>query len=588
MQNGGMAQSSTSWGVAARLLFGLGALGAVLGAVAIAQGPGRGTTYVGHSDLAAVLGLGASSALVLAGPIASLSARRIGDLALWAGFLWLAPVWVGWSAGPPLVRSLAMVAAGFLVPVVFHLVLAYPSGRLVSTAGRVLVAATYIGAALVAVGRALFRDPFFDLNCWGNCTDNVFLLRSLPRSADAIDFSDRWFVAAAAVAFTTICLWRLVKHPGTASRNLLPVVVPAVIFAGAVVAHSIAIEREALEGPTVSVFYSIFVTTSTALALLAAGLMWGFLRTRLQRRAVDQIVATLGEAPSVGTLESALGEALGDPDLRISYWLPDPGRFVDANGKAVPEPVATGGRAATTLVRDNHPVAVMSHAAGLSGIEAEMGPAVRLALENERLQAQALAQLEDLRESRARIVETGDAERRRLERDLHDGAQQQLLAVSYDIRLARSDADAGDVATASLLTTAVDEAQVVLDDLRELAHGIYPAVLGEAGLSVALASFADTAPLPLEIHDTLKEPYASTVETTTYLLVVDAVDDAAGRGATHADVTITSADGQLVVVVQDDGSDRAAAMTRATDRVGALGGTIELAPTTLRAEIPCE
>jgi signal transduction histidine kinase len=591
MQNGEMARSSTRWGALVRLAFVLVAVASGVGALAIAQGPGRATTYAGHSDLAAALGLGAGFALVLAGLVISFRprGRRIGDLALVAGIVWFAPVWIGWEAGPSLVRSLGMLSAGFIFPLLLHVVLAYPGGRVHPTASRVLVGAAYIEATLAALGLALFRDPFFDLDCWANCTDNVFLVRSFPRLAQAIEVSDLWFAVAAAGAFATICGWRLLKDSGPARRVLLPVAVPGMLFAAATAAHSIALHQMPLEDPSDPAFFSVFVINCAAVLLLAAGLVWGFYRGRIQHRAVAQIVTSLGEAPPPGSLEAALGKALGDPKLQIAYWLPNSRRYVDASGQPVAEPVATTGRVVTTLVRDGRRVALVSHAAGVPEIERELGPAVRLALENERLQAEGLAHLAELRASRTRIVETGDAERRRLERDLHDGAQQRLLAVSYDIRLARTNADAdGDVQTGSFLASALDGAQAALDELRELAHGIHPAILEEAGLAAALATLADTAPLQVQLRDVAEERYSSSVEAAAYLLVVEAVEDAAARGATHADVTATRVDERLVVIVQDDGSERTSEMVRLADRVGALDGSLEIGPMILRAEIPCE
>jgi signal transduction histidine kinase len=360
-------------------------------------------------------------------------------------------------------------------------------------------------------------------------------------------------------------------------------------FAAATAAHAIALLQMPLEDPSDPGFFSIFVITSGAVVLLAAGLVWGFFHARVQRRAVAQIVTSLGDAPPPGSLEAALGRALGDPELQIAYWLPDSRRYVDASGQPVAEPIATTGRVITTLARDDRRVAVVSHAAGLPEVESELGPAVRLALENERLQAEGLAQLAELRASRTRIVETGDAERRRLERDLHDGAQQRLLAVSYDIRLARTNADTdGDIQTGSFLAAALDGAQAARAELRELAHGIYPAILEEAGLAAALATVADTAPLQVQIGDVAEERYSSSVEAAAYLLVVEAVEDAVARGATRAAVTANRDDEQLVVIVQDDGSERTSEMVRLADRVGALDGSLEVGPMMLRAVIPCE
>jgi signal transduction histidine kinase len=574
----------------ARLAAGPAALALGLGALAVVQGPGRFTTYAGQSGLTATLTVAAGLGLVAAGLVTSFSrpAGRIGDLALLAGVVWFAPVWVGWDKGPPLVRSLAMVAAGFTFPLLLHLILAYPSGQLHGTAARVLVAAAYLEAALAAFGRALFRDPFFDPNCWANCSDNRFLVRSLPQLARAIEAADRWFTVAAAIALVALCARRLLQDSGPARRALLPVAPAASLLAGAVTAHAVALQRRPLEDPSDPAFRAIFALGCAAVILLAAGLMWAAVRTRVQRRAVAQITANLGQAPPPGSLQAALAQAVGDPGLRIAYWLPDGQRYVDANGRPVAEPVAAPGRAVTALVRDGRQIAVVFHTVALPDLERELGAAVRLALENERLQAQALAQLDQLRASRVRIVEAGDSERRRLERDLHDGAQQRLLALSYDLRLARAQAEAdGDAPTGSLLTQATDQAQAALGELRDLAHGIYPAILAEAGLTPALATLAEEAPLPVEIVAPTDARYPAAVETAAYLLVAEALEDAAGRAASHAVVSVVWDGGRLVVTVDDDGTDRTSTMVQLADRVGALNGQLAVEPTRLRAELPC-
>ena len=574
----------------ARLAAGPLALAFGLGALAVARGPGRFTTYAGRSGLAATLTVTAGLALVLAGLVTAFNrpAGRMGDLAVLAGLIWFAPVWVGWDKGPPLVRSLGMLAAGFAFPLLLHLVLAFPGGQPRGAITRALINTVYLEAVLAALGLALFRDPFFDPDCWANCSDKAFLLRRLPRLAYRIGVADRWFTAAAAAALVTVCAWRLLRDSGPARRALLPVALPATLFAGAVIAHAAALQRTPLEDPSQAAFRIIFVVGCVAVLLLAAGLVWAAVRMRVQRRAVARIATSLGQAPPPGSLQAALAQAAGDPELQIAYWLPNSEHYVDTEGRPVVEPTAAPGRAVTTLVRDGRRVAVVSHTAAFPDLERELGAAVRLALENERLQAEALAQLDQLRASRVRIIETGDSERRRLERDLHDGAQQRLLALSYDLRLARAQAEAdGDSQTGSLLTQATDQAQAALRELRELAHGIYPAVLAEAGLAPALATLADAAPLPVEIPDADQGRYPAAVETAAYLLVAEALDDAAGRDASHATVNVVRDGGRLVVMVEDDGTDRAAAMVQLADRVGALDGRLTVEPTRLRAELPC-
>jgi signal transduction histidine kinase len=574
----------------ARLVAGAVALAYGLGALVVARGQGELTTYAGRSDLAAALAVVAGLALVTAGLVTSLTrpAGRIGDLALFAGVVWFAPFWAGWTGGPPLVVSLGTLAAGFAFALLVHLVLAYPTGRLRSRGARALVVAVYLEAALSALGRALFRDPFFDPNCWDNCTDNVFLVRSLPRVAQGIHDADVWFTAVAGAALAAVCVWRLVAATAPARRTLWPVLAGGIALALATIAHSVTLVRSPLEDPSDPVFLSIFATGCAAAIVIALGLPWSLLRARVQRRSVARIVAELGEAPPPGSLESALAGAMGDPGLRIAYWLPASGRYVDAGGHPLEEPIAASGHAVTPLVRDGRRVALVTHAAALTDLERELGAAARLALENERLQAEVLAQLHDLRESRARIVETGDAERSRLERDLHDGAQQRLLALSYDLRLAGSAAESdGDLETASVLAEATGDAQAALGELRDVAHGIHPAILTEAGLAPALSSLAETASLAVEIGETVGERYVASVEITAYHVVAEAIDDAARRGGTYAAVAAIRDDGRLVVTVDDDGCARTSEPIHLADRVGAAGGSLEVGPTTLRAEIPC-
>jgi signal transduction histidine kinase len=566
------------------------ALAYAVGALVVALGPGEFTTYAGRSAPAAALAVIAGLALFVGGLVMTYrrSTLRLGQLALIAGFLWFAPFWVGWAGGPPLVRSIGMVFAGFLFPVLVHLVLAYPTGHLQSRAARALVAVVYLEAILSAVGRALFRDPFVDPGCWDNCTDNVFLVRSIPGIARGIQAVDVLVVAVAAGALAILCLWRLLVATGPARQANWPMSVAGIVLAIATAAHSIALSR-ATEDPVDPAFLLIFMVECGAVVLVGGSLQWNALRAREQQRSVGRIVANLGEAPTPGSLESALARAVGDPELRIAYWLSASGRYVDSHGGGVAEPAASAGRTLTSLVRDGQLVAVVSHTASAAELEPELGAAIRLALDNERLQAEILSQLVDLRASRTRIVETGDAERRRLEHDLHDGAQQRLLALSYDLRLAGAGARAdGDAQAASLLAEATAEAQAALRDLRELAHGIYPAILTESGLASAIATLADAAPLPVEILETLLEDrYAAPVETAIYLVAAEAIEDAGAREASHVTLSLVRDDDRIVLEAADDGSARTSLMVHLADRVGALGGSLEVTPMTVRAEVPC-
>jgi signal transduction histidine kinase len=302
-------------------------------------------------------------------------------------------------------------------------------------------------------------------------------------------------------------------------------------------------------------------------------------RRQRQRAAVARLAEELGEVPD------ALASAFGDPSVQVAYWLPAAGRYVDGQGRSVDLPTPTAGRAVTPIVRSGSPVAVVMHDPSLTtSLERELGSAARLAIENERLQAEVRAQLEALRRSRMRVTERGDAERRRLERDLHDGAQHRLLALSFDLRLARAAAENdGDERLAATLAAAIDQAQAALEELRELAHGIYPAILTEAGLGAALATLAEEAPLAVELTTT-DERFDAPVEAALYVAAREAIDDAARRGATWSSVEVA---GRVTLTVEDDGAARSSPLVHVADRIGALGGGTTFGANSLRAEVPC-
>ena len=370
-----MPRVSASWARLARLAVVPASLAIAVGAVLIARGPGSVTTYAGRSGLATGLTVATGLALVLAGLLASYTSRPgpAGDLSLLAGLVWFAPVWVGWQFGPPLVRSLAMLAAGFVFALLFHLVLAFPGERRSSAGIRALVWTVYLEAALAALGLALFRSPARDPACWANCRDNVFLVRSLPAFTRTIEATDRWFTASAAAVLLAVCAWRLLMRRGLARVGVLPVALPAMVFAAASIAHAVALHWVPLEDPGTPALLLIFEVQAAAVILIAVGLARAAVTALAHRRGVARIVANLGETPAPGFLESALARALGDPELSIAYWLSAAQRFVDAQGRPVAEPAAVPGRLVTTLVQQDTRVAVVSHAATLPELERELG-----------------------------------------------------------------------------------------------------------------------------------------------------------------------------------------------------------------------
>ena len=560
-------------------------------AALLATPPSIGLTAYGQaSGIAAAADLAAGLGLVAAGLLASIDRpdRRLGAGAMLAGIAWFGPDWEGWEGGPALIRSLGIAAAPFALALPFAVVLARTG---TSRALRGAIVALIALVAVISAGRALLRDPFLDPHCWRNCTDNVFRLWTDRSVAPALEAIWVRFGLAAGGLVATLAVWRLATATRPARRILAPVLLPGVLVGAGAVAYAVALLHNPAERPDDAVFATTFLARGAAAIALAFGLAWTVLAARRTRHAVARLTARLGEAPPPGSLRTALARAAGDPDVDVAYWLPATRRYVDPAGRPVELPKASARRALTPIVRDGGVVAVVAHDPGVldaSNVERTIGAAARLAVDNERLQAEALAQLHDLRASRERIVETGDAERRRLERDLHDGAQQRLLALSYELRLARAGVLAdGDAEVAALLATAGEQAQLALGDLRELAHGIHPAILTEAGLGPALRTLADDAPLPVEIGAVAAQRQSPAVESAAYRTVVEAVQDAVGSGASHTRVRVALEHDRLLVEVRDDGAARVCSIPPVADRVGALGGRLEVEPGLVRAEIPC-
>jgi signal transduction histidine kinase len=532
------------------------------------------TTYAGASTLAAATGLVAGIGLLGAGSALWLEGGRdrAALLLVLIGVAWFAPDWVGWEEGPAIVRSVGAVVAPFLPALLLDLAATVTGGRVARFASHAVYAAT----AVVSVGRALFRDPLLDPHCWSNCTANVFLVdadRGIARTLDAALPRVAFAAAALAILFS---IWRAVVASPAARRIELPLLL-AIAFAGAAeAAYGLALILDPAESADRALFRGLYIAAGVALSLVALAAGWTIARARRTRSAVARLAADLDAAPAAGALGAALARSLGDPRLDVAYPVGE--RLVDGDGR----PVAVDGRTATPLVRAERTVAVLLHETDTvqhEELERELGSAARLAIENERLRAEVLSRLDDLRASRIRIVETADAERRRLERDLHDGAQQQLLALSYDLRRALSKAD-GELAT--VVHAGLDEVRAALEELRELAHGIHPAVLSESGLDAALSALADGARVPLDVMECTGERFPSAAEAAGYAVAVEALERAGDdglviRAARHGDALVVDAEGPGV-----------APTTYLADRVGALGGTVAATPRGLRAEVPCE
>ncbi len=306
-----------------------------------------------------------------------------------------------------------------------------------------------------------------------------------------------------------------------------------------------------------------------------------------------------GERPE-GPVREMLAESLGDTTLSVAYWLPERRIFVDELGHMVRLPEPGSGRAWTAVERDGRRVAAIIHDAELdTGPELVNAAAAgaALAIDNERLKADLRARVEELRVSRVRIVEAGDHARRRIERDLHDGAQQQLVSLSLDLRLLKAKLN-GNEAAAATIDELSEKLATALAELRELARGIHPVILTERGLVPAVAALAQRAPVPVEADISIHERLTPAIEAAAYFVVAEALTNVAKYAqASNVLVDLRRDEQYVIVVVEDDGVGGADIETGTglrglVDRLSALDGTLEVhtpegGGTHLRALIPC-
>jgi signal transduction histidine kinase len=571
---------------------GCGALVACAGVVVARWGDNAATTYAGTSWAAALAMLAAALALFAASALAR--ARRAAALALAAGICWLAPIAAAWPSAPGVPRAIATIAAAFTFPLLVHLALGAPDARLEGRTAGGVVAAAYGWAAFAAVTLALVRDPFYDPHCWSDCDGNALLVRSSPGLSDALVEARPWVQLLLGAAVAALGVRRLAR-PVLASRlsggAALGVGVVAIL-------HARRVLEVPFEDPLDPTLRGLFFAACAASVLVAAALVAPLAQALLRRRAVRQVVAALDAAPAPDELEQRLGEALRDPTLRIVFRLPEVGRTVDATGAACEPPASRPRRAVTPLARCGELVAWVEHDAGVAGsVEPALTPAVRLSVDNARLRAGLLAQMRDLRDARRRIVADGDDERRRLERDLHDGVQQQLLALGAELRVAAAAARASGHAAERALDRAVGETAAVLEEVRVVAHGIYPAILTDAGLAPGIASLADVAALPVEIVGAPDRRYSAPVEAAAYRVVAEGIENAVSySGARVVEVEVGETGGALHVRVHDDGRGGArvtqlGGLAELVDRVGAIDGTVSIESgaegTAIGAVIPC-
>jgi signal transduction histidine kinase len=530
---------------------------------------------------------------------------------VWAGLPYILAGLVAWWRRPESRFGRLMVAAGFgifisglqwssaalpytlgltvdLLPVVLflHIFLAFPDGRLDGRPEQVLVGVGYLLAVGLQLGKMLLSYGGPD-NLAGVTTD----------IGTAFTLEDVQLLGLAATSLAGIVvLFARRRGPDRPLRRWVALLVDS--FALGLVALALLMLAASFAWPS---FETIRRITFGVIGLSPIAFLVGLLSARLARANLGDLLVRLHADPKPAELPEMLCRALRDPSLKLAYWLPKFDSWADLEGRAVQLPAANSRQATTVIERDGVQLAALIHDRSLKD-EPELLDAVSaaagMALENGRLQAELRARLEELKGSRERVIEAGQKERQRLERNLHDGAQQRLIALSLD--LSRLEERLGDDPDSKAqLDRARREIARSLEELRDVARGIHPAVVSGHGLAVALESLVARAPVPVKLSVDLDGRVSERLEVAAYYVVSESLANIGKHAqASSATVDVARADGRLTVEVVDDGiggadSERGTGLRGLADRVEALGGRLRVwtprgSGTRVRAEMPCE
>jgi signal transduction histidine kinase len=513
---------------------------------------------------------------------------RLGPLMIAVGFLSFVPT-LAW-ANSPVPITIGELFDG-LPPVLFlHVFLAFPSGRLEGRLERAVVGAGYVAAlglqlVMIALG--------------GGGPDNLLAVVDEPGAAETVQRVQSVAIGALALAGIGVLAARR-RERGRPLRRSIALLVDFFALALVMIAalsFTAAFQASIFEGPA---FEWIRRAMFVAIGLAPVAFLIALLDARLARSAVGDLLVELRAEPAPVDLRGALARALGDPSLELAYWLPQFGSWADPEGRPVELSEPDSGRATTLIESSGAHMAALVYDAWLDQ-EPELLDAVSaaaaIALENGRLHSELNARVEELRGSRVRVIEAGQTERQRLERNLHDGAQQRLIALSLELgRL--EERLAADPDARARLGQVKKEVALSLEELRDVARGIHPAVVSGHGLAVALESLATQAPVPVRLNVHLEDRLPDQVEVAAYYVVSEGLANIAKHAhASSASVAVARTNGRVVVEIVDDGvggadPERGSGLRGLADRVEALGGALRVwtppgEGTRVRAEIPC-
>jgi signal transduction histidine kinase len=521
----------------------------------------------------------------------------------------LAAAYVGISlqgTASPLLHSIGVLFDPVIFTLTYYAVFAFPHGRLVSPLDKVLVAAPLVVVFTSFLPWFLF-SPYVSgsaplAHCNAACPTNALMIADRPSIAAGLGRAEEVMLVAIAAAIIGAIVYRLDTATRPRRRALLPVYVPALLLTvpfgifHAAKAGFIDLSPDVLS----RVGWGVTVGRGT----LAYGFLLSIvLATMFAGRALKGAVAGLGNTRHPAHLRSILAAALDDSSLDLAFWDTEHGGFVDTSGEPLDPDRVGDGRVSSPVERGGETIAYIVHDASLTGdpeLVHAAGQALLLALESGRLEAELGSTIEELRGSRARIAAAGHAERRKIERDLHDGAQQHLFALGMKLELAARDVAEKDPELARELSGVGEELTQVLDDLRQLARGVYPSALRDFGLERALSTAAWRSSQPTKFSATGVGRYPPELEAAVYFCCLESLQNIARHAGAdaRAEMRLWTAHGDLCFTVEDDGVGvrtgsvrEGSGFANMDDRLAVFGGTLTVEArsprgTTVRGSVP--
>ncbi|MFC9995529.1 sensor histidine kinase [Nocardia sp. NPDC127526] len=541
-----------------------------------ARSPDPPVFGVGEMALFLVCGIGFVGAGVV------VCRTRPGDRAGWlivvGGLLWLAAGLRRSSS--PILFTVGIVLTNAPLLAVIPLTLGFPTGRLRRWWERWFVGA-YLAISTVGVAAGwMFLDPRAEPAPHPSSSVNLLLVRHDPAVAEPIQVTvgSMGLLLDVILVAVVVARWR----SGTPAYRFAFAPLALSFLLSALV--SVVAAASSMQVPGLSTGWVIYLRYPATM-LLPVAVAIGVIRFHMARAAVGTAIVEIGAAPLGDEFRTALRRAVRDPTLELWTYDPESGSYRDPHGNHRQLDCIDDTMAATALERDGKPIGALVHDATLAtndpGLLAAVRATAALALQHERLNIDLRAQLAEMRRSRERIVTAADTERRRIERNLHDGAQQRLVFAAILLRRAHRAEDLETQRT--LLTDSAAELDTAIAELRELARGVYPPVLTERGLSAALHSLAERAPLPVRVSGGLTGRPPAAVEAVAYFLAAEAVANTIKHaGATAAEICLAHEGDSLRITVSDNGSGGATAspgggLDGLGDRVAALGGSLTVA-----------